>query len=452
MKISFDTGLSAGSRKLWSHGDAGRTMSGRLTTTMLAFGLAVLVMLAQPLAAGQQDDRKNAGQRERHIPIMTWPGPDASLLNLETFRLVAEAGFSVNMSFLGGREANLKALDLARAAGLRLMVQDDRISQLVDSTLPLHVLTLVVADYKDHPAFYGYCITDEPNASRFERLGLIVRRLRELDPAHPAYINLFPTYANEQQLGTPTYEDHVARYLATVRPPFLSFDHYPVTRSGLRPDYYRNLEIVRRMAMERGLDLWAFTLVTPHAVYPPPTLGHIRLQLWSDIAYGAKALQYFTFVTPGGTDFDWGGGLVDKQGRPGPAYPLAREANAEVRRVEGLILRWKSVGVSQSEPLPEGTRPLAGDGPVVSATGAPLVVGFFSDGAARYVLFVNRDYENPRTAIVRFSPDTKEACEVSKDARAPARFAWPSKQNERVCALDFEPGAARIFRVRSDKN
>jgi hypothetical protein len=369
---------------------------------MLMFALAVPVALAPPPAAGQQEARKNTARHERHIPIMTWPGPDASLLNAEAFRLVAEAGFSVNMSFLGGREANLKALDLARAAGLHLMVQDDRVSKLVeDASLPLDVLTRVAADYGRHPAFYGYCITDEPNASKFERLSAIVRRLKELDPAHPAYINLFPTYANEQQLGTPTYEEHVARYLDTVRPPFLSFDHYPVTRSGLRPDYYRNLEVVRRMAMERGLDLWAFTLVTPHAVYPPPAIGHIRLQLWSDIAYGAKALQYFTFVTPGGTDFDWGSGLVDKQGRPGPAYPLARQANAEVRRVEGLILRWKSAGVFHSEPVPEGARQLPGDGPVVSTSGAPLVVGVFSDGAARYVLFVNRDYEKPRTAVVR---------------------------------------------------
>ncbi len=415
---------------------------------LLAFALAAMALIIPPLAAGQAAGQADAAKAGSRLPIMTWPGPDASLLNAESFRLVAEAGFSVNASFLGSRDANLKALELARAAGLRLMIQDDRISQLVDSTLPLHVLTQVVADYKGHPAFYGYFIADEPNASRFERLGLIVRRLRELDPAHPAYINLFPTYANEQQLGTKTYEEHVSRYLETVRPPFLSFDHYPVTRSGLRPDYYRNLEIVRRMALDRGLDLWAFTLVTPHAVYPPPTLGQIRLQLWSDVAYGAKALQYFTFVTPSGTDFDWGSGLVDKQGRPGPAYPLAREANAEVRRVEALVLRWKSAGVFHSAPVPDGARPLPDDGPVVSVTGAPLVIGVFMDGAARCVLFVNRDYENPRTAVVRFSGEVKEAREVAKDARLPARLAWPAGQTDRTCVLAFEPGASRIFRVQ----
>src|SRR5512136_1969628 len=137
--------------------------------------LLALLALAGPVLLAAQDGR---------LPIMTWPGPDASLLTPEAFRLVAEAGFSVNMSFLGGRELNLKALDLARAAGLRLMVQDGRIDQLLaDPGLALEALDRVAADYRRHPAFFGYFITDEPNASKFERLGAIVRRLRDLDPA-----------------------------------------------------------------------------------------------------------------------------------------------------------------------------------------------------------------------------------------------------------------------------
>jgi len=412
--------------------------------------LTAILQIAPPRAGGVDNGAGQARPRgSRHLPIMTWPGPDANFLSPATFRLVADAGFSVNMSFLGARDLNLKALELAGAAGLKLMIQDDRVSKLLeDEALPLERLTDVVKDYRSHPAFYGYFVTDEPNASKFARLGAIVGRLRALDPDHPAYINLFPTYANETQLGTPTYAEHVARYLDTVHPPFLSFDHYPVMKTGLRGDYYRNLEIVRRMAMERGLDLWAFTLVTPHAVYPPPTAGHIRLQLWSDIAYGAKGLQYFTFGTPGGTDYNWGSGLIGKDGRPGPAYPLAREVNAEVRRIEDLVLRWKSRAVYHSDPVPDGARPLAAEGPIIGVTGAPLVVGVFSDGPAIYVMFVNRDYENPRTAVVRFGPGVREAQEIAKDNRPPARLAWSADQGDRVSVLEFAPGDARIFRVK----
>jgi hypothetical protein len=412
--------------------------------------LAAILQFVPPQAKGVDKDTGQAGSRgPRHLPIMTWPGPDADLLSPATFRLIADDGFSVNMSFLGAREKNLKALELAGTAGLKLMIQDDRVSKVVeDGALSLDILADVVKDYRNHPAFYGYFVTDEPNASKFERLGAIVSRLRALDPGHPAYINLFPTYANETQLGTPTYEDHVGRYLDTVHPPFLSFDHYPVMKTGLRADYYRNLEIVRRMAMERGLDLWAFTLVTPHAVYLPPTAGRIRLQLFSDIAYGAKGLQYFTFGTPGGTDYDWGSGLIGKDGRPGPAYPLAREVNAEIRRIEGLVLRWKSLAVYHSEPVPDGARPPASDGPVTGTSGAPLVIGVFSDGPATYVMFVNRDYEKPRTAVIRFAPDVREALEITKSDTTPARLAWAADERERVCVLEFGAGDARIFRLK----
>ncbi len=189
----------------------------------------------------------------KKLPIMTWLGPGKDLLRPEIFKKIAAAGFSINMSFLGDQASNLKALDLARDAGLTLMIYDDRVAKLVeDASLPLNPLDQVVADYKNHPALFGYYVLDEPNASKFDRLGEIVRYLAAKDPLHPAYINLFPTYANSQQLGTETYEQHVAAYLAKVRPAFVSYDHYPITDKGLRDDYYLNLEIIRAAAKGRG--------------------------------------------------------------------------------------------------------------------------------------------------------------------------------------------------------
>ena len=45
-----------------------------------------------------------------------------------------------------------------------------------------------------------------------------------------------------------------------------------------------------------GKPLWAFTLLTPHSgAYAQPTIGGLRLQAFSDLAYGAQAIQHFTF-------------------------------------------------------------------------------------------------------------------------------------------------------------
>jgi hypothetical protein len=72
-------------------------------------------------------------------------------------------------------------------------------------------------DLPDSPAVWGYGVIDEPNASQFDDLRKTVDRLRELRPGKLAYINLFPNYASPTQLGTKTYDEHVAKFIAQVR-------------------------------------------------------------------------------------------------------------------------------------------------------------------------------------------------------------------------------------------
>lgn len=407
----------------------------------VAFSLAGILFGTPSPAIGQAKPRKK-------LPIMAWHGPGIDLLSAEMMKKIADAGFTINMSFLGNREANLRALNMAQAAGLSLLVHDARISKLVeDATLPLDALELVVADYKDHPAFFGYYVLDEPNAAKFGRLAEIVRYLEVKDPAHPAYVNLFPTYANAAQLGAETYEEHVAAFLKTVRPPFLSYDHYPVTSNGLRADYYRNLEVIRAQAAAHGIPFWAFTLSVGHAVYPTPAEGHIRLQLFSDIAYGAKGLEYFTFATPLGTDYDWKPALIDPQGTETPTFALARTINREIQNLGPLILRWTSEAVFHSEPFPEGTSPLPADGPVRAVRNAPVVIGLFKDGRDELVMIVNRDYENARLAVLDFAPEIRGLSEVAKGGTPPIGVAWGNGDAAGTAAWLLPPGDTRIFRL-----
>jgi len=412
------------------------------------WSLSMFFFILAFLAIGAPQNQPQPQSLPQKFPIMTWPGPDKSLLTLETFQKIAEAGFSLNMSFYGERDINLKALDLAQQAGIQLLIQDARIAKLVeDTSLPLTSLDPIIAVYKDHPAFWGYFILDEPNAAKFDRIAEIYAYLKDKDPGHPAYVNLFPTYATPQQLGTETYEQHVQSFLEKVRPTFLSYDHYPITSKGLREDYYLNLEIIRGMAEKFGLPFWAFTLVTAHAVYPPPTAAHIRLQLFSDLAYGAKGLQYFTYGTPTGSDFDWKYGLIDPQGKPTLTYQFASEINQEVRRIAPLVSGWKSKAVYHTDPVPKGCRPLASDALVQKVQSCPMVIGIFSAAGDTYVMFVNRDYESDRMAMVRFSPKVKRLSEVVKDSSTPAQIRWSQDEKEKTAALKVRAGDARIFKV-----
>ncbi|MCQ6562014.1 hypothetical protein [Paenibacillus mendelii] len=55
--------------------------------------------------------------------------------------------------------------------------------------------------YKNKSGLQGYHVTDEPSALQMTRILETTRRIRMNDPNHTAFVNLFPTYANANQLG-----------------------------------------------------------------------------------------------------------------------------------------------------------------------------------------------------------------------------------------------------------
>jgi hypothetical protein len=82
-----------------------------------------------------------------------------------------------------------------------------------------------------------------------------VAYLRERDPAHMAYIDLFPTYASNEQLGTSgdqvtAYREHLRQFIDVVRPRLLSYDHYQFATDGDIDGYFLNLAMVRAAAQE----------------------------------------------------------------------------------------------------------------------------------------------------------------------------------------------------------
>ena len=156
----------------------------------------------------------------------------------------------------------------------------------------------------------------------------------------------------------------------------------------VRPEYYENLEIIRAAALKHGVPFWAFTLSTPVFSYPTPTEGHLRFQLYSCLAYGARGLQYFTYGPAEGEN-----GLIDGKGRRGPWYETAKRINREIQNMGRLLLSLTSTAVFHTSPQPRGTTWIhQGHGGLASCLGAPAVLGFFDgpDGR-RFLMVVNRD-------------------------------------------------------------
>ena len=144
-------------------------------------------------------------------PITYWFGirkefiyrPDGSLATEEIDR-IKDAGFTLMLADFDVK-TNKLVLDAAHERGLKVMMSDGRIDQArCHPERMRELLAAVVAEYAGYPALFGYHIVDEPNSSAFPVLAAIRETLAELDPAHEAYINLFPNYASPEQLGNPT--------------------------------------------------------------------------------------------------------------------------------------------------------------------------------------------------------------------------------------------------------
>ena len=383
------------------------------------------------------------------FPILAWYGPENPRSNLNAFLQLRAAGFTLSYSGGSDREHNLADLDLAKGADLKLLLADSRIEAFLtglDSTF--EQVDNVVRDYSRHPAFWGYYLQDEPKANDFERLAVLKNHLAEKDPNHPAYINILPTYAAQAKRATFTYREYIDRYMQIVQPSLLSFEHYPIIEYGMRDDYYENLEIIRSNAANRRIPFWAMALSVAYDPYPKPEHSHLRMQLYSSLAYGAKGLQYFSFNVPKSREFRFGQALLDSTGKATPLYKDATQINQEIRRLGTTLSQLTSTGVYHNDPVPTGCAPLNQRLPIAKIEGGPFLAGFFVDSKRqKYVLLANKNYNFGAEPRITFADNVRKIIEIPKNSTPPFAVSWLEDDSERSCLILFKAGDGRLFRI-----
>lgn len=373
-----------------------QTCLGKQMNRLLAF-LVASVLLTN-IALGAEPDRLPA---DGTLPILAWGGPPQEHTTVERFRELAECGFTYNYSGYGSDEAVAKALDVCRETGIKLIFSSPSLQSDPEGT---------AKRFKDHPALGGYYLRDEPPANLFPELAAWAKRIQSVDTVHPCYINLFPNYADAGQLGTPTYQQYVDRFIAEVPVPLLSFDHYPVVGQSLRGEWFANLEVFSAAAHKADKPFWAFALAVAHGAYPIPTPAHLRVQAYSNFAYGAQGLQYFTYWTQKSDTWDFHDGPILNDGRRSVVYDRVRDLNRELHALRGVFLGASVVSVGHTGAnLPAGTRRYEPAAPVrsLSTEGDGAVVSLLSKGESRRLLIVNRDINKPMRLDVRFDPEAR---------------------------------------------
>ena len=327
-------------------------------------------------------------------PIATyWAGP--SLTDAVAQQMV-EGGF--NLVWCGSE----KELDVAHRHGLRGQLTDGLLTPAsVDDPKRREQLDALLARVSKHPALYAYHLIDEPNVSQFPALGRLVAYLRQRDPAHLAYINLFPTYATNAQLGTKgdvvtAYQEYLLSYVEQVNPSLISYDHYQLKLKGDGDQYFLNLAMIRRAAQEAGVP---FLNIVQACTWAPdamriPNANEVRYLVYSTLAYGAQGISYYVYAHP-----NHYGSLVSLDGTPGPLYHAVKSYSREFVAIARELQPLRSLGVYHTSMHEPGCEPLPPEAsfhldPIPSPVSARgFLLGFFGATARpTHAVLVNLDY------------------------------------------------------------
>jgi len=213
-----------------------------------------------------------------------------------------------------------KLAQVAAVGGLKMMIQDEDVANFVKTA------ATAVAQYKSLPtasvaAIAGYNWESEPKSYEVPiHLGL----LHDYNTADPKNIAYFDLAANVPDNGSTTWADwsnHIDNYLAEPTVRILSFDYYPFdtgpsSKNGfsqlgmdniLEVNYFRHIGVMASKvkalrAAGRTVNYWGIATATEHHSayfdHPYQTLERLQYEAFTLIAYGSKAVLWFTYELP----------------------------------------------------------------------------------------------------------------------------------------------------------
>ncbi len=311
------------------------------------FSLFVLPMVSCSKEAKEGEGKSDTVEwvTDEKMPILSWKSIDLVNSSLKNYTDLANCGYTHSLSTIWGNEdpittynANLLEIALGYAQQTNIKV--------IAGCHELHTDTeATVRRFKDHPAIEGWFLQDEPVLAEIAPLGVLAREIQAIDSKNYIYVNLRPADATPEQMGAANYSTYFNAYLEHIPVDFLSFDKYPcqIDENGklyVFDRWYDNLQLFADAAEREGKTFWAFACCTKfESVQATPTLETLRLQMYTNLAYGAQGLQYYVYQNPNS-----------------PLYASIKQLNKEIQNYAKVFLHAKVKSVTHTgQQIPYNT-------------------------------------------------------------------------------------------------
>lgn len=378
------------------------------------------------------------GWKQDKFIITFWSPPP---FTPEALSKAAQEGFNLTLP-------DEHRLDAVHRHGMMSMLQSPVLNPgTLESPDNRAQLDALINRVKNHPSMEAYFIADEPGAADFPGLGKLVAYLRERDPNHFAYINLYPVYATSKQLGTSgppeqAYREYLRRFIDEVKPSLLSYDHYHFFKTGDGNQYFLNLELIRQAALEHGLPfLNVIQASTVGDTWRLVTDNELRWLVYTTVAYGGRGISYFLYWGP----VKYGSGGLYQGGVKTPLVDVAAVLNKEVSAQGPVLLALDNLGTFHTGPLPLGTKPVPVSSPVQFVGPGNFVLGLFGkESNVTTFMVVNRDYKLPATAQLALKQGVRGI--EAFDRTAKQWKPYPAPDAKKRISVTLDPGDGRLFR------
>jgi len=326
------------------------------------------------------------------------------------------------------------------------MLQDDLLTPgTLDNPEKRAKLDALINRVKYQPSLDAYYISDEPRTSDFPGLRKLVAYLREHDPSHAAYINLYPIYASNEQLGTKgpqfkAYQEYLRRYIEEVKPSLISYDHYHFFKNQDGEQYFLNLEMIRQLAIDNSLPfLNTIQASTIDKTWRLVNSSELRWLVFTTLAYGGRGISYFLYWGPSAY-----GGLY-QDGKKTPMMDTVTLLNKEISALGMTLMDLDNLGTYHTDPLPIGTKGLPVTSPVQFVGPGGFVLGLFGkNNNITTFMVVNRDYKRQATAKIALRVNIRGIEEFDRISKTWRACQQPDSKH--VMSVVLSPGDGRLFR------
>lgn len=261
--------------------------------------------------------------------------------------------------------------------------------------------------------------------------------------------NVGPKNDNEIDPNRAQYSRYIA-YLKKIyekfHPQMLSVDIYPIASTSeaadaiveVKDQWYWTLEAMADCSREKNVPFWLFMLSNQHTTYnekpkddgsyvgyayPYPTVGILRFQAMTALAYGIQGLVFWTYGVPANKYY--ASGLIReryydapfKDGKTTPIWNNCRIVISEIKKYGKVLLNAKFQGARHvyksntvKEKMFSETTVLSGTFGCIAnayATGKGFVITHLVKGSQNYMAIVSHDFANKQDVAIAFDDSCK---------------------------------------------